>query len=351
VANALLNTWYNTGGISFLEMNALAEDLRLLHDKSGFGFVLHDLRDDRLCLPTWHMIHTAALFERARRNAVLEFIEAKDKEAPDFVVEIGGAFVPVEAKLLMQSKQELLFSSVASRIEESMMAADALPAQTSALLVMKQPVTADIAEAATDWLRQGVQRYRGTPLSGKSSLCNVFLEPITAPPGMSDYRTIYIMAPVPEVENMRALKRAKQASRQLRSLPSVRDSGILALGLTDNQDGRAVFEHIANRIKLGRFAGISAVLLLKRRTDVGPPRRGTVDLLEIRKNAGANQPLQGKVPLRPLDMAGLLSNTEPLIGGIRAFRFGTTSARVVDPTRPAALVLPDLRALTPEMLQ
>lgn len=348
--NALLRTWNTTDASAFLQLNALAEDLRVLEGKPRLSCVLRDLCCDRLCLPTWHMIHTAAMFERARANAVFEFVEAGGDESPDFVVDINGDRVPVEAKLLTKSDDERRFISIAKRIDKALAGDNnVIPVQTAVYVILKEPVKNDISGEAIRFCLEAISRYGDTAVCERGSVCNVFLEPAPAPVGPSEYRLWYIMAPVPDSENMRVLVRAKKASNQLRSLASALDSGIVSVGLTDNQDGIAVFSHIANQVRRRRFGGISAFLLLKRGTHLGPPRRTMVDLLELRKNPNADHPLHGKVPLRPLAAAALLTQVEPHIGGIRAYRLGSASGRVVDPTK-ASVVLPDIRVLTADLM-
>ena len=348
--NAFLKKWHTTGAGAFLEINALAEDLRLIESKRGMSFIVRDLCDDRLCLPTWHTIHSAALFERARVGAVLEFVDAGNEEAPDFIVDIDGDRIPVEAKLLTRSKEELLFVSVARRIEEALGDANQLtPVESKILVILKRPIANDVSKEAIEFCREAISRYRGTAISARGSICNVFIEPAKSPEGLSEYRVRYIMAPVPEDENIRVLQRAKKASKQLRSWPSTRDAGILSVGLSDYQDAVSVFTHISDRVRRGRFGGISAVLLIKRRIHMAPPIRTTLDLLELRKNENAVHPLSGKVPLRPLGAAALLTKVEPYIGGIRSYRFGVALGRVVDPKK-AALILPDIRVLTTDMI-
>lgn len=180
---------------------------------------------------------------------------------------------------------------------------------------------------------------------------NVFLEPANLAQGFADYRSLYILAPVPEGEDMRVLARAKTASNQLRSLPTSVDAGILSVGLTDVQDGAAVFAHVSKRIEAGRLGGISGILLIKRRTHLAPTRRTLVDLLELRRNPRADRPLQGIVPLRPMADAGILTQVEPHIAGIRAYRLGVASGRIVDSSIASFLDLPDIRVLTADLIE
>lgn len=346
----LQNIWRTTGAGAFIEINWLAEDLRLLHLKPGASSVLRDLVDSRLSQPTWHTIHTAALFERARPGAIVNFVEAQDEESPDFIVQLHGERISVEAKLLTSSTEEERFQTVAREIVDALQAPHAaVPANTIAIVVLKQPLSANLAANVADFCKDRLPLYVNIPHVHRGPACNLILEPISPSPGLSDYCVKYVMAPVPDSENMRVIQRAKKASKQLRSFPTTRDSGIVSIGLSDSQDSSAVFEHINERIRRGRFSGIAAVLLLKRRTFLDPPRRTTLDLLEIRKNPSAIAPISEVIPLRPLDGAARLSQVDPSIGGVRAYRLGIAIGKVVDPTQ-CSLGVPDIRVLTPEML-
>jgi hypothetical protein len=255
----LLNEWNTTGAGAFLQLNSMAEDLRLLEGKAGLAPVLNDLRDERQCLPTWHLLHTAALFERARPSSVLEFVTADGDEAPDLVVGIDGDRVPVEAKLLTQSEDELRFVAVARRIQQALVDdGPAVPVQTAVYVILKQPVTTDISGEVIKAALEVVACYGQTAVCERRSFCNIFLEPAQLVPGLSEYRIVYVFAPVPDSENMRVLARAKKASNQLRSLPSAVDSGILSVGLTDNHDGASAWCFDGTRGEsLGGFAAFT----------------------------------------------------------------------------------------------
>lgn len=347
----MLKEWDTVGGNAFLQLNGLADDIRLLCEKVGLGTVLTDLRDERLCLPSWHLLHTAALFERARPGSVVEFLESGEEERPDAIVLVGRARIPLEAKLLTQSEDEERFSRLARLIEDGVTGAYSRLKQPTALyIVLKQSPFDSVPASVISVVNESIAAYRGASVSRRGNLCNVFLEPVEAPPGIVDFRIFYVLSPVPDTENIRVLGRAKKASNQLRSLVSGALSGLLSIGLSDHQDGASVFEHIAGRIRAGRLRAISGVLLVKRRTLLGAPQRVNVDLLEFRPNSSAEQPLGSRVPLRPAGAAGLLTKVEPAIGEIRAYRFGTSTGRVLDP-KAAALPLPDIRILMLEDLR
>jgi hypothetical protein len=79
--------------------------------------VLRDLQNERQCLPAWHLIHTAALIERARSGAMSMFVERGGDERPDAIVSLGGKNVPLEAKLLTRCEEEERFARMARAIE------------------------------------------------------------------------------------------------------------------------------------------------------------------------------------------------------------------------------------------
>ena len=162
-SHPLQNEWDNTGANSFIQVNALAEDLRLLDGKLGIAPVLHDLRDNHQCLPTWHLLHTAALFERARAGSVLEFVPADGHIAPDLVVDIAGDRVPVEAKLLTQSEDEVRFFAVANRIRQALSEpTDSIPVATAVRIILKQPVTVDISGDVIHTANEAIREYQKT---------------------------------------------------------------------------------------------------------------------------------------------------------------------------------------------
>jgi len=118
----LLDRWLTNGACSFLELNLLAEDLRILDGISGIEIVIEDLRDAALCLPTWHMLHSAALFERKIKGAVRKFFPQVDKVTPDFLLSNNGYEIPVEAKLLTKSESEEVFEGYAENLSAQLQA-------------------------------------------------------------------------------------------------------------------------------------------------------------------------------------------------------------------------------------
>ena len=69
----LFQCWRNNGAMSFLEINALAEDLRCIDAVPGINEVIRGLLSSELCKPTWHVIHSAAMFAREKGNRMSRF--------------------------------------------------------------------------------------------------------------------------------------------------------------------------------------------------------------------------------------------------------------------------------------
>jgi hypothetical protein len=346
----LQRLWHGNGAGDYIEINWLAEDLQLLQGKPGFFEIVRDLADMRLCLPTWHALHTAALFERARPAAVLELVVAGSSEVPDFIVDLEGARIPVEAKLLMQSDGEAAFYSLGERLIAELKGAEhGLPEAALTLIVIKSQAADCDLRALVRFCESQLARYAGVLMEVRSNACNLFVEPMSPPPGLANYRAVWVMTPVPETESLRVLQRARKASRQLRAFPATRNSGIMAIGLGHIHRGGEIFQHIDARVRAGRLSGIAAVLLSKRGPCFDPPIRTTVDILEVKTSPNATHPILGSVPLRPFANGVRMSEAEQSTGGIYAWRCGYVEGTPIDQTG-TELRLPDLRTLTPEML-
>jgi hypothetical protein len=133
--NPLLKSWHSPAPSEFLQLNALAEDLRLLARKPGIDGILQDLSTGASCNSTWHTVHSAGLFERAKPGTILEFVQGGESEIPDFIVDFQGRRIPVEAKLLMDSEDQARFTETAQRIEAACIGdGGCFPVQTGVLV-------------------------------------------------------------------------------------------------------------------------------------------------------------------------------------------------------------------------
>ena len=175
----LLMEWDTVGGNAFLQLNGLADDIRLLRGKLGLETVLTDIRDERLCLPSWHLLHTAALFERAQARSVVEFLEGGEAERPDAIVEVGGVRMPLEAKLLTRSEDEEHFGRVARAIEDGVTATYSRLKQSTALYIVLNAVALRFYACFRHKcpLKESIAAYAGASLIRRGDLCNVFLKP------------------------------------------------------------------------------------------------------------------------------------------------------------------------------
>ena len=91
-------------------------------------------------------------------------------------------------------------------------------------------------------------------------------------------------------------------------------------------------------------------MLVQAGTHVAPPKRSTVDVLSIVKNGKTQRAVPGNLKFGCLGFILHMDANRPLTNEIAAYRFMEGEGRVsVEPG--AQLVPPDMRMLTPEMLQ
>ena len=117
--------------------------------------------------------------------------------------------------------------------------------------------------------RTGVKRQaRGTVISSvgavltssgtvlRTSSFNVFAQP--GPSTTSSlFRSIHVLRPCSERENIRVLSRAKDAAHQLTSEEASQHPGILWIGLTPNQDPLAIRNRLLSNFNNDKLRGIS----------------------------------------------------------------------------------------------
>lgn len=91
-------------------------------------------------------------------------------------------------------------------------------------------------------------------------------------------------------------------------------------------------------------------MLLETGTHVAQPKRGMVDVLSIVKNEKAQKSIPRNLKFGCLGFLGHMDVSRPLTNEIAAYRYMSGEGRVTG--EPGAqLFLPDLRILTPEMIQ
>jgi hypothetical protein len=342
-----LVAWDRATPNSYLELNALGEDLRLLIAKPGLDCVLRDVRDENTYFSARHTIRVAALFERSRSGSVLRFVDAKNAVAPDLIVSLAGTEIAVEAKLLMDSEAEAAFSVAARHIEDALQNATANMEADLGIYVLLHnalcsPKLEELIEAV---LNAQLHDGRVHKLSGFS----IQIQRLAARVGVRQQREIGVLAPIHEEDYLRIRGPARQASKQLRESEIESASGILALGLGVHCPN-TVFSFLGQHMRSGRFRGIGAVLLSKAGVHLATPRRTVIDLLELRRNPYATVPLTAEVPLRPLDLGAKLTEVEPAVTDQPAYRFLTATATVTDPTKQPGVAIPDIRRIANALL-
>ncbi|MFO1452519.1 MAG: hypothetical protein U1F61_30410 [Opitutaceae bacterium] len=344
----LLKQCDSGGAQGFLKLNEVAEDLRLLDEKPGINRVLEEFSDDRTCLSVWHLIHTAALFERANPGTVQELVDSKESEAPDIVVCVAGANIPVEAKLLTTSLNEENFQRESRAIYDAIYSDNRIELRGFHVTIVSKTEAKITQKTAIQFAAETLKKWNGRPTAIRSPEINLFIEPYSSR-GMRDCVAVTVLAPAPSAELPRALSRAKKASGQLRALDWTKKSGILALSLDDERDAAEVFSAIATQTRRGQLKGVAAVMLSRRFVNMGPPVYSPLDLLAIKTNPHAEHPLTGEVPIKPLGLAGSLIEFESTFSGIRAYRFSCATGTVVDP-QCAQIWTPAVQRLSPHLL-
>jgi hypothetical protein len=331
----LIAEWMTKGANSFLLLNALAEDLRLLVSVSRIDDVLKDLRHPRRCRAAWHVIKAAAMFQRGGAT-VLEFFAQSNQKVPDFSVRFNSAEANVEAKLLTESDVEVAFTNYASPLVDRLLQV-VIPKNSryrGFTIIVKDsetlPDVNEVVDAVVSLLDSSSDELKTTSF-------NIF-------PGVEPF--FYILCPRSEKENIRVEARVRQASEQLLSDTASDRPGILWVGVTEQQDPLPIRERLAQRFDRNRFDGVGAAILSRAGTHLTNPRRSVIDLLTTIVNPKSRCPLP-MIPIKPLDLYGSLDKYLR-DGGIPVYRVGKAVMTVG--TTPVRLHLPDIRRIKPELL-
>jgi hypothetical protein len=349
----LFECWRSNGAISFLEMNALAEDLRCIDAVPGIDEIIRDLLASELCKPTWHVIHSAAMFARGNGNRIVQFFPQTSEKFPDFLLEAKGLPIAVEAKLMTKSEKEADFEKWAKDLVK-LIFQNALP------LERFQPILTVVIKSAEAWpqadgiikaVQEGVARFSDEALVFRSSLFNLFIDPASAPPaGLTCYRYCSVLCARSLKEDIRVQDRSKRASKQISAVAKGEFPGVLCLGITRVQQPQHVYQLLRNRFSIGQYSSISSAMLLETGTHVAPPKRSMVDVLSFVKNEKAQRAIPTDLKFGCLGMLGHLDANRPITNEIAAYRYMTGEGKVSGEGEPQ-LFLPDLRVLTPEMMQ
>ena len=346
----ILRHWSNKGAGSFLLMNALAKDLKCVESVPGFSAVLDDLRSPKMGASAWHVVHSAALFSRANRSALVEFFDQDEETAPDFLLSVSGNLIPVEAKLLTTSDIEERFNSYADRLIAQLFS-KAVPnngIQPWLTVVIKDPHDLPSLDDVAEAVRSLLQRPPGLPSSLRTDRFNVFVEPHTTPaPNWSMHRHCCVLCPRSPKEIIRVEARHKKASKQLRSFGEGDRPGLFCLGLGGADDPRHFVQLLKQRFDRGFYRGVSAVMLIVTGTFLTRPRRCTFDRLALLHNTNATESLPTRIPIATAGELENLMSSSPEDDRVPAYRHALVEAHG-DGTLP--LVLPDVRLISLGML-
>jgi hypothetical protein len=341
--------WDTTGPDSFLQLNSLAEDLRLLMGTQGAQSVIEHLRSMSMEQSARHTIRTAALFERARRGALICFLEAKNDTTPDYVVGVSGLKVPVEAKMVVTSTIDDVFQRSSQIAIERIRATLSGKPQSYTVVVVVRDATEDFDSQALAAKIGGIPTSAG---SFSSSLpgCKIWAQIQSTPPGIAEHRSIQIYAPVHDKDHLRLKGPAKKASKQLRSVPGTEQAGILALGLAPQHEPEKVFAILDNEMIAGSYRGIAASLLIKSGTHIAQPRCTVIDLLEVRGNPQIPSPIAKATAIRSIDLSAKLTEAEPSGFSKPVYARAMALGRINDPRANAAISLPAIKRIANELL-
>lgn len=344
VKNPLIQRWLNNGAKSFLELNALAEDIKLIRNIPGFETILNDLKVSDYCMATWHIIRTAAMFERAKKGIVTVFHPQTSQSIPDFSILINDKEYAVEGKLLVKSECEKTFSDYSSKLLKRINKKVYLDNQIypQVLVVLKDfnslPEIPDVTKSIID----GVKGYNGEAIKGSFEKFNIFIEPSkVTKKEFSTHKLINILCPRSEKENLRASERIKGASGQLKKY--LKDmSGIVCIGITQHQDPFCIREALIKRFENHQLRSISEVILIKTGVHFGSPKNSTLDIIGTVRNVNAIKEVPTKgVELKPIGLSDSFIFNKDLISSYRAVE---VEGKIVDTN--FELQMPDIRYLS-----
>ena len=341
----LVIEWMTAGANSFLQLNALAEDIRILQSVRGLDAVLEDLRLGEQSLSTWHVLRAAAMFCRAGAR-VDEFFAQSSVKVPDFSLSYHSVQANVEAKLLTTSEIEESFHEYAKpildRIFVQIMNEERLHPPVSVIIkdALNLPVADEVIRSVEILLKHAPGQLRNRSF-------NIFVEaPLEVPTTL--YKRCYILCPRSNKEDLRVSTRIRDASHQLQAQGLSTVSGIACVGMTQQQDPIAVRGLLLRKFRDGQYSGVSAAILLLSGTHIQPPRRSVIDLFSTISNPKSHAPLPLPFPFKALDFMKRLEDhfNEP---GIPAYRVLASQIRKTDEN--VNIRLDDVRRISPDLLK
>ncbi len=349
VKHPILQRWKTRGAGAFLELNALASDLRVVSGVDGFAAVLEDLKNSNTCLATWHTIHSAALLGRAPGVKIVQFFPQTDEPLPDFSVAHEGQTVMCEAKLLAKSGQEEVFDLYASHLLERINTGVTTEKciHPSITVVLKSVHSLPPVDDVVRVVAEGLTRYSNRPLVYRTGTFNVFLDSSQSlVSNVTESRSCFLLCPKSEKEDLRVHSRGAKASRQLTSKAAADHPGLFFLSITYLQDSRHVANLFRKRFDIGQYSGIAGLVLIQSGTHLEPPVRAPIDLIATVRNSRSIRP-HPNLTFQTVGLAGRFPSN--LREEIPAYRHLSHEIRVGDGF--AGVVVPDIKALKREMLE
>lgn len=350
IKHPILQRWVTNGVSAFIELNSLAEDIRCVHKAQGFEHVLHDLKQAKTCMATWHTLHSAALLARGPLSHVERFFPQTHESLPDFMLRSPDGLVACEAKHLAVSGHQETFSVFSERLSslvESLVFKDEISYPTLTIVIKSVETYPDI-EFLIQTIGAGLKECTTSAVVYKHRQFNIYLDPPDAPPYFCQ-KAVYIFGRKSEKEDLRVQKRGQQASSQL-SVPEAREyPGLLILSVGHLQDPEFIEGLFQKRFQRGEYSGISAAMLLRTGNQVLLPEAAPFDLVSIARNPQTARPLPN-LRLDPVGIIGRLRNDDQT-PQVPAYRYQVKQLRVVEGSVDQSVYIPDITHLTPEMLE
>ena len=249
---------------SFLRMNLLAEDLRILEKTDGLEQVLNDLRHSDRCLPSWHVINSAALFARASGQSITRFFEQDEIINPDFEVSTQNGLVAIEAKYFMESESQIEFGRRADPIARQVI--DQVLSQPIihpiVTILIRNPDFIPPIDYLLACVRTALKGFGGAATFLTTPHCNVIIQPCTLPlRAMSTYRCCLVLSLRSANENLRVESRAKHASKQLSDISAKGKPSILCLRIGQKQTLKEIQAILTKRFNKNHLGNISSVMV------------------------------------------------------------------------------------------
>ncbi len=280
--------WLTRGAGAFMEMNCLAEDIRVLDGIPGLDSVIANLRKTEEFLSSRLVVHVAAILERGRRGSVRRFPEAGSAPVPDILMEgQGGDEWPVEVKMMERSYVEEEILRFARAVAEEIQEAILRPADGDTLveIVLKcphhLPTRGEIVGAIADRMAKGAS----APLRIHRERFNACFRRI---PGGDTARDraqgCYVLCPAPRKDTLRIEDRVKRAAAQIAASAGEGRSGLVCVGIEEGPSSTRMNRHLLRCFKAGKFANVQGVMFLHTGTQSAPPQRSVLDLFGLTPN-------------------------------------------------------------------